>query len=430
MPSDRPRVLHLIEPSDPLVGPCGVAMLGDLVGASAARSVDLLALIVGSSGDERLAHDLGVRSDDRVPAVGGRPLMNGGAMRRYLSAVGPVDLLHCWSLGTLAMTALAAGNVPRILSLVSAPIDARQGRWLRTITEASSSPLTILCASNCIKRAWAHAGISPSIMHVVRPGLDLSRIQSAARGPLREEWGVAEATTSVVLVPAQHSRCVDAARIASIAACASLSGLDLVFVVPSDAARRGVARSMAAATGQRDRVIFDGRLEQPWSVLPGADIVLSLGDDTTAAEASTSAPRSTPAGHAIAALASLLGKRSQPRPGQMLGVTPMLWAAAAGKVVIAEAGYAVAEVAENGKTALVVKPGDDGGVVERLREVTTDSHKAWSLRDTARSEAFSFFSCSRHADNTVRIYEQVLAGAAVEVPPLPMTGGLAFAGRQ
>lgn len=428
----RPRVLHLIDPAGPSVGPCALAMLGDLAASSAARRLDLMALIVGGSQDERLASDLGINTRDRIASLGRRPWLGTGHLRRYLAAVGPLDVLHCWSLATLAMTMLAAPHIPRLLTLTSEPIDREQGRWLAALSSRTRTSLTILPASNSIKRAWAHVGIEPAFMHVVRPGLDLARLDTAAREPLRRDWAVDSPATTVVLVLAPSGRCVDAARAAKILVCGLLTGLDIAVVVPSNAAHRTTARTITSGGNHPNRLIFDARLERPWEVLPGGDIALVMGDDTASATPATpesTQDRSAPTRQALAAARSLFGPPTGARPGQVLGVAPMLWAAAAGKPVIAEAGYAVAEVVENGKTALVVKPGDNGAIVERLRDLIHDPHKNWSLRDAARSEAYSFFSCSRFAENTVTVYEQVLGRRPIEIPALPLTGGLAFAGR-
>ena len=406
-------------------------MLGDLAVSTAARRLDLLALIVGGSGDERLARQLGVNTCDRLASFGGRPWLATAALRRYLTSIGPVHLLHCWSLATLAMTMLVAPEAPRVVSLTSEPLDREQGRWLAALCGMARAPITLLPASNSIKRAWAGAGVEPTLMHVLRPGIDFARLDTSCREALRREWAVDSPDTTVVLALAPSGRCADATRAASILVCSLLTGLDLAIVVPSNASRRTTARTIARG-GQPGRLIFDTRLERPWEMLPGGDVALIMGDDTASATPadSESAERGwVPAHQALAAARALFASPTRAQPGQVLGVAPMLWAAAAGKAIIAEAGYAVSEVIENGRTALVVKPGDNGAIVERLRELINDPHKNWSLRDAARSEAYSIFSCSRFADNTVTVYEQILAGRPIEIPAMPLTGGLAFAGR-
>lgn len=413
-----------------MAGPCAVAMLADLAASSAARRLDLLAMIVGGRSAERLAQGLGVATSDRMASVGGRPWLGSGTLRRYLRAVGPLNLVHCWSPATLAMSLLAGSDVPRLLTLTANPVSLAHGHWLRMLAAQARSGLTILTASNCIKRAWAQAGVDPALMHVLRPGLDLTRFGADARGPLRAGWGVRAGETTVIGVLTQHGPCVDAARAAHVLANAVLSGVDAAMIVPSVAARRRTARTIARGGGADGRLVFDSRLDRPWEVLPGLDVALILGDDTD----STPAPEPPGGGRAGLtragqALASLLTHARRPRPGQVLGVLPMLWAAAAGRTIIAEAGYAVSEIVEHGRTALVVKPGDSAAAVQRLREVLAEPHRAWSLRDAARSEAFSYFSCSRYAESTTAVYEQVFSGSAVSVPDLPITGGLAFAGR-
>ncbi len=419
----RPRLLHLIDPAGALVGPCAVAMLADLAASSAARRVDLLALILGGGRAEALAHDLGVSTFDRMSGFGGRAWLGVSPLRRYLAAVGPVDLIHCWSPASLALATLTAPTTPRLLTLAAHPLHASQGQWLRMLAAHGAAPPTILAASNCVKRAWAEAGVEPALMHVLRPGLDLSRLDAGRRAPLRREWGVRSEQTTVIAVLSQHGPCIDARRAAHILGSARLSGFDAAFICPADASHRRTARKIARGCGAGERLVFDVRVERPWTVLPGCDAALVLGDDTAPLFAGRRPTR------ASLAIEALCGPRRRGAPGRLPGVLPMLWAAAAGKSIMAEAGYAVAEIVENGKTALVVKPGDNGAIVERLREILADPQRAWSRRDAARSEAFSYFSCSRYAQSTIEVYEQVLAGTPVRIAEAPMTGGLAFAGR-
>ncbi|MCL4198473.1 MAG: glycosyltransferase [Phycisphaerales bacterium] len=419
----RPRILHLIDPQGSLVGPCALAMLADLAASGAARRVDLLAMILGGARSEAMAHHLGVATFDRMSAFGGRAWLGVSPLRRYLAAVGPVDLIHCWSPATLALATLTAPALPRLLTLAAHPLSASQGQWVRMLAAHGSAPTTILAASNCVKRAWAQAGVEPALMHVLRPGLDLSRLDAQRRASLRREWCVHSERTAVVAVLSQYGPCIDALPAAHVLGSAILSGLDVAFICPADASRRPAARRIARGCGVSDRLVFDRRLDRPWMVLPGCDIALVLGNDT-----SPLLDARRPARAALA-IEALFGRRNHTQPGRLPGVLPLLWAAAAGKTIIAEAGYAVAEIVENGKTALVVKPGDGGAVVERLREILADSQRAWSLRDAARSEAFSFFSVSRYAQAVVDAYEQVLTGTPVRIADLPLTGGLAFAGR-
>jgi len=64
-----------------------------------------------------------------------------------------------------------------------------------------------------------------------------------------------------------------------------------------------------------------------------------------------------------------------------------------------------------------------------LRQLIDDPQLAWKLRDTARHEAYSFFSRQRYGQSLQTVYQQVVAGEPVEIPPMEVTGGLRFAGR-
>src|SRR5690606_3381335 len=111
------------------------------------------------------------------------------------------------------------------------------------------------------------------------------------------------------------------------------------------------------------------------------------------------------------------------------GVTPMLWAAAAGKIIVAEASYAVSAIVEHQHSALLAKPRDDRALVRRIHRALEDRQLAWAVADAARSEAYSIFSRQRFVSDLRTVHRQIRAGEPVAVPELPSTGGLRFAGR-
>jgi glycosyltransferase involved in cell wall biosynthesis len=132
-------------------------------------------------------------------------------------------------------------------------------------------------------------------------------------------------------------------------------------------------------------------LEWPWRILPGCDAALAVGPNA--------------------------------------GGLSLLWAMAANIPIVGEATYAVSEVVEDRHSALLGKPDSPVKLAHRLTQLFTDQHLAWQLRDTARHEAYSFFSRQRYCQSIKLVYEQLAGGKAIEVPPLESTGGLRFSGR-
>ena len=87
------------------------------------------------------------------------------------------------------------------------------------------------------------------------------------------------------------------------------------------------------------------------------------------------------------------------------------------------------EIVEDRHSALLAKPGPLHPLAHRITQLLEDPHLAWKLRDTARHEAYSFFSRQRYCQSIQTVYEQLETGAPIEVPQLEATGGLRFAGR-
>jgi glycosyltransferase involved in cell wall biosynthesis len=71
---------------------------------------------------------------------------------------------------------------------------------------------------------------------------------------------------------------------------------------------------------------------------------------------------------------------------------------AMGKPIVASALGQIADVLEDGRTALLATPGDVEELARGLRRVVTDPTLAAKLGDNARQEALARFSWSRHVE--------------------------------
>ncbi|MFG0330267.1 MAG: glycosyltransferase [Phycisphaerales bacterium] len=421
--TSRPfRVLHLIDPTNPAVGACGAALLADLLAGQTVAARDS-AVIVGGSGAERLARRVGLQTPDRIAPPAERGWLAATTLRRYLARRGPFDLIQAWSVSMLSLASTVAPTTPRAVMLLMNPDDDAEAHWLRSIS-GGGEPVA-LAITNEIRRAWAARGAPGERIHVLRPGLDFARVDGGVRGRIRHEWGVADETQVVAALAHPPSR-IGGRRLGKALVIMRLRRLDVALVMSPGVRRRAAGAAIAEAAGEGDRLIFDERLDEPWRILPACDAGLLLGDDTQ--EVNRTAPAAPPSrtGRWPSLVAPAHRHHEVGPADAMSGVLPAHWAAVAGKPIVAEASYAATEVVENRHTGLLVTPGDDGAVVNRVAELAGDAQLHWKLRDAARSEAYSVFSRRRFVSDLRAVHEQIIEGRRVEPPPLPVTGGVAF----
>ncbi|NOG56094.1 MAG: glycosyltransferase family 4 protein [Planctomycetes bacterium] len=450
--SRRLQVLHIADPLNPSVGTCGCALIACADGTSS-RQARILThiLLIGPAASERLASVAGVSTHDRISPPHGSQWAGLSAFRRYVRRVsgsGKIDLVHAWSLRSLSLATIGLPTTPTVITLTHGPDSHESARWLAAVVTAQSrsARTTALAISNSVKREWVQSGVPQASVHVVRPGIDLAHVRHTHRDTLRKQWsdwavqhGAASWSddTQVVGVLADDVRRLDLLRAARVLGLSRLAGPDVAMIVPAGRLKpayrlvRGLERSDGTAGISAGHFIVDDRIRtEPWNVLPAVDAALILGDDTHE-PATDSRPRAL-------GLRALMGTSSSRQVGigtprqietTSPGALPMLWAAAAGVPIVGEACYAVSEMIESGHSGLLTIPGDDRGLIRRLTELRTDAQAHWRLADTARSEAFSFFSPSRYRRDLEIVYEQIVQGQTVDVPDLPMTGGLAFSGR-
>lgn len=422
------RVLNVADTSSPYVGICGTALLADSILADRAGQTGLL-LLDGDDQGERLLEELGIMTRDRIGCTGMRAVF---PFRRYVRHVGGFDLLHVWSPASLttAILAMAGGgpNTPVILTLMMGPTSVQESHWLSVLLHRGRAQA--LAISNSVKKAWVETGVPMDRIHVLRPGLDMGRIAHHRRAELRRSWGADDDRMTVIGFVGEPVERMDAARAAHLAALAGLTGVKVRLLVPPGVARLEAGMRLSEAMLGAEVMVVDDRMTRIWETVAGLDVALMLGDDT----------REPPTnGCSKWAMVRARPWRSTARWQEawqrqinaqvaMPGVLPLMYAAAAGKIIVAEASYAVSEVIEHRHSGLLVKPGDDHELALKIRQAVEDRQLAWKVRDAARSEAFSFFSKSRYQSDLRVVQQQIVRGERVEVPPMPVTGGLRFAG--
>lgn len=427
------RILHLIDAVSPQATSTTLAMLADAQGRLG--HVDETVALLGGTHLAEQAKLAGVTDAMRVGVPMGRAVLGWSSLRRELNRHGQrdFDLIHCWSIGAMTLATMMFRLIPRVLTLTTPPT-SNQVRWLRVLT-GDASKSAILPISNTIRRDLLSSGVDEKSVHVLRPGIDMSRIGAGSRASLREQWGVPSGDEGKIVVVALLSdppSAADAVAAMVISRFAMetllLEGTDVRLIMHPAQRRRLQAKAMLRDMAGLRMLVDDPRIAQPWSILPGCDLALVMGthgpvrvSGLDARTTSSQRPTAKDIGHGY------LGAGGSAESGG--GGLSLLWAMASNVPIVGEATYAISEIVEDRHSALLAKPGEFRSMAHHMRQAITDKHLAWQLRDTARHEAYSFFSRTRYCDSIRGVYEQMTQGRAIEIPIMEATGGLKFSGR-
>ena len=394
------HVLHLIDGASAQACATTLAMLADAMG----RLGDIRQSVVLLGGEPltRMARDVGVEPIKTLGVPNTSAPLGLFGFQHYVRATGLRDMVthvHCWSIGAFSLASFVFRDRDRLLTLTSEPAPGYV-RWLRVLCGERGGQRgrpVVLPISSTIRRAVLSGGVPEGLVHVLRPGIDHSRIVFGDREPFRSQWRITDANHKVIALLSDPPATADAIESLLAVEMAQLAHDDHNEAGPISLLVHPRQRALVRAkvrmreTLLPHRLILDDRVEQPWRVLPGCDLALA------------------PAPHG--------------------GGLSLLWAMAANVPIVAGATYAVSEIIEDRHSALLTKPGQTHAMGHRITQCLADERLTWKLRDTARHEAFSFFSRQRYCQSMQTVYEQLASGTPVEVPDLEITGGLRFTGR-
>jgi glycosyltransferase involved in cell wall biosynthesis len=391
----RMRVVHLINQASSQASATTLNVL-----ATAMNKVDAqhLVLLLGGQPLVHAAKVAGVTAFEPMGVPGGHALAGLPRLRYWLSKNTAPDLLHCWSVGTLLLASLTARDVPRLLTLTLMP-SPREIHLLRMLASETGNTrkLGIVTTTSTIARELMSKGVPAESVDVLRPGIDMSLIQADQRQGLREQWELAGDEPYVVMLLSDPPTATDAANAALMLGLANV-GLNnpqrpIHLLVHPDQKNRIAALNPMRPLNSEHLIITDPRTAAPWQVLSGCDAAVSFAD--------------TGAGLSL------------------------LWAMAANVPIVGHATAAICEAVEDHHSALLASPGTQHlrHLAGKLQQALTDAQMIFKLRDTARHEAFSFYSRQRFAGDLKTVYEQLLNDGQIAVPAMPSTGGLRFTGR-
>jgi glycosyltransferase involved in cell wall biosynthesis len=306
------------------------------------------------------------------------PLGPSGARRaarlaRTLRAERP-DVFHAhlsWPLaGKWALTAAVAARVPSLATVQLIPefeLDRSSFWQLRGVARGVGRYIAVSgdVKAELVERfRWPAAKIE-----VIYNAVEVDRFGGAAPAGLREEIG-AGGDRMVVLTPAR----LDPQKGHPSLFRAAAEVPDAVFVLAGEGPERAALEAEAASLGIAERVVFLGYRTDIPDLLAACDVF---------------------------ALPSLY-------EGSSLAV---LEAMASGRAAISSAIGGTDELIEDGKSGILVAPGDAAGLAAALRRLLGDEQLRTSLAASARRRVERDFTPDAMASKVQRIYDELLDGS-------------------
>ncbi len=364
-----PRVLHLIDASDPQELRLALAPL--LQRLSADRWSQFVAPLFGRVSHFPFASD---RIVGRVPARFGLHFLAAPALRRLLHRH-RIDLIHAWSLQAAYVATLASERtIPMAVSRWDPHlVPAQAGRHLALAQRPHTG---ILCHAAMVERRLVEHGVPMERCAVVRPGVDFGLINRLERDTdLRGQLQLDDDHIVVLLPPSPCSRAGHWAGACAVETAARLEPR-LTLLLPGTSPEREPILKYVRSVAQPPQYRVAGdefRLEQLLSV---ADVLLvpAAGDIST---------------------------------------TALAWAMAASVPILGCADYCITEFIADGQNGHLVKPNEPMLLAGKLLNVVRDRPASAPLYDRARAQAFECFGLSRYIEQTQHAYENLLSGKPV-----------------
>ncbi|QOV89282.1 glycosyltransferase [Humisphaera borealis] len=294
------------------------------------------------------------------------------------------DLVQCWD--DLALTAAVAGGAAKIVFSPQSSPTPRSARWLRAAM--SYREIHIVCPAATARRYYAERGVPIDRLHLVRPGVDFSRVRRQRDPALRAALGI-RPDDYVLLVPGESTDAADhylAVWTGSILACLDARYRILML-------GRGPRAAAAMALG--------AKLGQPRMVC-NADATLGRRAEFESLASAADAVLVTATG----------GRRTPCAPGNPAASTlPVIAAMAAALPIVSVVTPTLAEILEDRHTALMVGQPKARLLAAKVLAMREDADLAKRIADTAAAEAYELLSLSKFREGWREVYGKITAGA-------------------
>jgi glycosyltransferase involved in cell wall biosynthesis len=273
----------------------------------------------------------------------------------------------------------------------AAETKVRTVKWLRAVQ--AYRRLEVVCSTSTLHRRLVERGVPNERCHLVRPGVEFSRVRRRRSSELRAALGLGDGDY-VFLAAGESTRAAN--HVAALWAASILHVADPKYklLVWGRGPMTGGVRRFAENTAADALRVAEARLGrkiQFEELLPAADAVLVT---------------------ASGAVATL----------------PIAICMAAALPIVATVTPTVAELLEDRHTALMSNP-KPRLIARRALDLVEDPNLQWSLSDMARTEAYEFFAQTRFVNQFREVYRQTAQSDRVEVPERAPGAGLRFHGR-
>jgi glycosyltransferase involved in cell wall biosynthesis len=317
------------------------------------------------------------------------PAIGAASLRRR--AHDSFDILHACGAPALAVAAMGSRRAVVFSPLAHMP--AATVNWLRAIM--AYRRVEVISPTQTLARMLIMRGIPPDHCHLIRPGVDFSRIKRRRDPALRAALGLGE-KDHVLLAAGEATR--GAAHQDAVWAASILHLSDPKFKLlhwgrgPMSRSVETFARkvrqdSMVSVAEQRL-----GRAVEFETLLPAADTVLVTARGRVA-------------------------------------TLPIAMCMAAALPIVSTVTYTVAELLEDRHTALMAPAARPRLLARRVLDLLEDPGIQWNIADMARTEAYEFFTYTRFVNQFRTVYRQLAGGEKVNVPEQAPGAGLRFHGR-
>jgi glycosyltransferase involved in cell wall biosynthesis len=266
-------------------------------------------------------------------------------------------------------------------------------RWLRAIMACRR--VEVISPTATLARMMITRGIQPEHCHLIRPGVDFSRIKRRRDPALRAALGLGE-NDHVLLAAGEATR--GAAHQDAVWAASILHLSDPKFKLlrwgrgpmsrsVDTFARKVEQDAMVSVAEQRL-----GRAVDFEQLLPAADTVLVTARGRVA-------------------------------------TLPIAMCMAAALPIVSTVTYTVSELLEDRHTALMAPVAKPRLLARRVLDLLDEPATQWRIADMARTEAYEFFTYTRFINQFRTAYRQLAKGEKVQVPEQGPGAGLRFHGR-
>lgn len=301
---------HLIDASSAVAPPAGLAMAAARVERDRAAGLPTRVMLAGGRSLLAEARAVGLADSDTplVGVPGGRPWRNLSAVARLFRGQREPDQIHCWSVDALWACQLLKPRVGKTLTLMQGP-GRETIRWLRRAMWLGRRNVVVETPWQAIAARLLAGGVDARQVTRVAPLKPAALAQPLTRAGLRQRWrdqpdGAAESVVpgerreptaaNEALADPMVALLSDPPEAGDAAAGSMIIGLtrESMQARPADECLAGEprllihprqwrglrARYNLTQLGRQHLLVQEPALDRPWTVLPGCDAAVVLGE--------------------------------------------------------------------------------------------------------------------------------------------------------